>query len=106
MRSVEALQWLAYIGRTRGDLLQAFNGRELHVPEVRNVKVNDKSAKTQEVFEYLGCFGMGGLHAESTQAHGNTDEKLLNSYEEATAKIQKIENAGCFDLRGARLENT
>ena len=50
-QSVEALQWLAYIGQKRDDILHAGNGRE-----VANVKVDGYSPKKKDVFEYLGCF--------------------------------------------------
>jgi len=38
-QSVEALQWLTYIGRTSGNIVHACNGREVHLPGVLNVKV-------------------------------------------------------------------
>ena len=31
-QSVEAIQWLAYIGRTRDDVIHAGNGKEVHLP--------------------------------------------------------------------------
>jgi len=39
-QSVEALQWLAYIGRTRNINTHAGNGREVHLPGLANVKVD------------------------------------------------------------------
>jgi hypothetical protein len=33
-QSVEALQWLAYIGRTKDNLIYAGNGREVRPPMV------------------------------------------------------------------------
>jgi len=52
----EALQWLAYIGRTRNNVTHAGNGREVHLPGVPNVKVEWYCQETNEIFEYLGCF--------------------------------------------------
>ena len=68
-QSVEALQWLAYIGRTRNNVTHAGNGREVHLAGVPNVKVDGYCQNTNKVFEYLGCFWHGFLHAQSTQAH-------------------------------------
>ena len=53
---VEALQWLAYIGRTRNNITHAGNGREVHLPGISSVKVDGYCAETREIFEYLGCF--------------------------------------------------
>ena len=61
-QSIEAFQWLAYIGQTRDDVIHAGNGREVHLPRVPNVKVDGYSPNTQEVFEYLGCY-WHGAHA-------------------------------------------
>jgi hypothetical protein len=58
-QSVEALQWLAYIGQTRDGAIHAENGREIQLPVVPNVKVNGYSPKTNGVFEYLVCFWHG-----------------------------------------------
>jgi len=58
-QSVEALQWLAYIGPTRNNITHAGNGREIHLPRVPNVKVDGYCAETREVLEYVGCFGTG-----------------------------------------------
>jgi hypothetical protein len=58
MRSQEAVQWLAYIGRTRNIVTDAVNGREDRLDRVPNMKVDGYFAKTGEVFEYLECFGM------------------------------------------------
>jgi len=57
-QSIEGLQWLSYIGRTR-KIINAGNGREVHLAGVHNVKVDGYCRETNEVFEYLGCFGMG-----------------------------------------------
>ena len=60
-QSIEALQWLAYIGRTRENIVYAGNGRGVHLPGVSYVKFHGYCAETNEVFEYHGCFGMGVL---------------------------------------------
>ena len=39
-QSVQVLQWLANIGRTRNNNTHAGNGREVHLPGVTYVKVN------------------------------------------------------------------
>ena len=53
-QSVEALQCLVYIGRTRNNVTHAGNGREVHLPTVTNVNVDGYWEETNEVFEYLG----------------------------------------------------
>ena len=58
-QSVEALQWLAYMVRTRKNITPAGNGMEFHLPRVNNVEVDGYCAETREVFEYLGLFGTG-----------------------------------------------
>ena len=55
-QSVEALQWLAYIGRTKNNITHAGNGREVHLPGVPNVKFDGYCVLTTEVFENLWCF--------------------------------------------------
>jgi len=62
---------------------------------VPNVKVDGYSPNTQEVFEYLGCYWhecpcMPNRH----KPIGSTKETLLSRYEETTARLNKIENAG------------
>ena len=57
--SIEAIQWLAYIGQTRDDVIHAANGRDVNLPGVPNIKVDGYSPKTQEVFEYLDCYWHG-----------------------------------------------
>ena len=39
-QSVEAHQWLAYIGRTRNIVTHDRNGRDVHLPRIPNVKVD------------------------------------------------------------------
>jgi hypothetical protein len=48
-QSVEALQWLAYIGWTRNNVTHAGNGREVHLSGVPNVKVDGYCAEAREV---------------------------------------------------------
>ena len=94
-QSVEALQWLAYIGRTRNSISHAGNGRKVGLAEVPNVKFYGYCAETNEVFEYLGCFWHGCLCMPIRhKSIGKTEETLQNRYEETKARLQKIENAG------------
>jgi len=58
-QTAEAIQWLVYIGRTRDDVIHAGNWREVHLSGVPNVKVDGYSPKTQEVFDYFGCYCHG-----------------------------------------------
>ena len=104
-QSVEALQWLEYIGQTRRDVIHVGNGR---VPLVPNVKVEVQCAKTKEIFKYLGCFWHGcPCMLNRHKPIGNTQETLLSRYEETTARLQNIENAcyKVFSISGASLEN-
>lgn len=50
-QSVEALQCLAYIGRTRINVTYAGNGREVHLPGIPNVKFDGYCTQTSKVFE-------------------------------------------------------
>jgi len=93
-QSVEALQWLAYIGRNRNNITHAGNGREVNLPRVPNVKVDGYCAETREVFEYLGCFWHGcQCMPNRHKPIGNTNETLLSWYETQT-RFQKIRDAG------------
>jgi hypothetical protein len=93
-QSVEALQRIAYIGRTRNDVTHAGNGREVHLPVVPNVKADGYCAETREVFEYLGCFWHGCPSMPNQRKPiGNTEETLLSRYEETMARLQKIRDA-------------
>jgi len=56
-QSIEGLQWLAYMGRTC-KIIYAGNEKEVHLAVVTNVNVDGYCQKTNEVFEYLGCFDM------------------------------------------------
>ena len=88
-QSVEAIQWLAYIGQTRDDVIHAGNGRKVHLPRVRNVKVNGYSPQTQEVFEYFGCYWHG--FPCMTNRHrpiGSKKETLLGRYEETNSEAK------------------
>jgi G:T-mismatch repair DNA endonuclease (very short patch repair protein) len=94
-QSVEALHWLAYIGRMRNNITHAGNGREVHLSGVPNVKVDGHCAETREVFEYLGCFWHGcPCMPNRHKPIGNTEETLLSRYEETMARLQKIRDAG------------
>ena len=94
-QSIEAFQWLAYIGQTRDDVIHAGNGREVHLPRVPNVKVDGYSPNTQEVFEYLVCYWHGcPCMPNRHKPIGSTKETLLSRYEDTTARLNKIENAG------------
>jgi len=57
-QSIEGLQWLAYIGQNI-NIIHTDNGKEIHFTGVSNVKVDGYCQDTNEVFEYLGCFGLG-----------------------------------------------
>jgi G:T-mismatch repair DNA endonuclease (very short patch repair protein) len=92
-QSVEALQSLAYIGQTSDDIIHAGNGREVHLPGVTNVKVDDYSPKTKEVFEYLGCFWHGcPCIPNRHKPIGTTEEGLLTGNEETNARLEKVKN--------------
>ena len=100
-QSVEALQWLAYIGQRRDDMIHARNGREVNLPGVPNVKVDGYSSKTK-VFEYLGCFRHGcPCMPNRHKPIGTTEETLLTKYEGKKAGGKKIKNAGyTVSIRG------
>jgi len=92
-QSVEAFQWLAYIGRTR-NISHAGNWREVRLAGVPNVKFDGYCEETNEVFEYLGFFCHGYLCMPNRHKPiGKTEETLEKRYEETKARLQKIENA-------------
>ena len=65
---------------------------------VPNVKVDGFCEKTNEIFEYLGCFWHGRLCMHNRhKPFGKTEENLDNLYEETKARLQKIENA-CYKV--------
>ena len=68
-QSVEALQWLAYIGRTRNNVTHTGNGREVHLSGVPNVKVDGYCQEQVTSLSTSGAFGMGVLHVQSTEVH-------------------------------------
>jgi len=78
-QSIEGLQWLAYMGRTR-KIIHAGNGREMHLPGVPNIKVDGYCQETKEVFEYLDCFWHGCLCMPNRHKpignRGNTGEQV------------------------------
>ena len=93
-QSVEALQWLVYMGQKRNNVTHAGNGRKVHLPRVPNVKVDGYCEETNEVFEQVGCFWHGCTCMPNRHKPiGNTEKKLLNRYEENEARLKKIENA-------------
>jgi len=98
-QSIEGLEWLAYMGRTR-KIIHAGNGREVHLAGVPNVKVDDYCRETNEIFEYVGCFWHGCLCMPNRHKPiGNTEETLESRYEETMARLQKIRRwLHCFDL--------
>ena len=74
---VEALQWLAYIGRSR-NIPHAGNGREVRLDGVHNVKFDGYCEETNEVFEYLGWFWHGCLCMPNRHIPiGKTEETLV-----------------------------
>ena len=94
-QSVEVLKWLAYIGRTKDNLIHAGNRREVRPPRVPDVKVGF-CPETNEVFEYLGCLwhGCPSCMPNRDKPIGKTQETLVNRYEETMARLQKIRHAG------------
>ena len=92
-QSLEGLQWLAYMGQTR-KIIHSGNGRKVHLAGEPNVKVDGSCAETNEVFEYLGSFWHGVCKPNRHKPIGSTDETLQNRYEETTARLQKIKDAG------------
>jgi len=78
-QSVEAHQWLTYIGRTRKNINNDGNGREVHLPGVPNVKVDGYCAETREDFQYLGCFWHGcRCMPNRHKPIGNTEETAVS----------------------------
>jgi len=77
-QTVEGLQWLANMGRTR-NFIHAGNGRKVHLAGVPNVKVDGYWEEMNEVFESLGCFWQACLCMPNLHKPiGNTDETLQN----------------------------
>jgi G:T-mismatch repair DNA endonuclease (very short patch repair protein) len=94
-QSIEAIQWLAYIVRTKHDLMCAANGREVRLAGLPNLKVDGYSPSTNEVFEYLGCFWHGcRCLPYRHKSLGDNGDTLLGRYEETMARLQKIKDAG------------
>jgi len=76
-QSVETLQWLEYIGRTR-NVSHAGNEREVLLAGAPNVKVEGYCEETNEVFEYLWCFWHGCLCMPNRHIPiGKTEETLV-----------------------------
>ena len=95
-QSVEVLQWLAYIGQSRDNIIHVGNGREVHLDRLPHVKVDGYRRTTNEVFEYLGCFwhGCPSCMINRLKPIGKTTETLQGRYEESMARLQKIKDAG------------
>jgi hypothetical protein len=93
---VEALQWLAYIGRSRDNIIHADKGREVYLDQVPHVKVDGYYRETNEVFEYVGCFwhGCPSCMRNRDKPIGKTTETLQGRYEESMARLQRIKDAG------------
>jgi len=77
------------MGRTR-NIIQTCNGRKLHLPELPNVTVQGYYQETNDVFEYLGCLGMGVCMPNRHKPIGSIDETLQHRYEKTMARLQKI----------------
>ena len=100
-QSVEALQWLAYIGQTKDHIITAGNGWQVHLPGVPNVKVEVYSPETKEVFAYLGCFWRGCPCVPNRhKSIGTIEETMLTRFEKRKARLEKlkIHLCSCFDL--------
>ena len=100
-QSVEALQWVAYVGQTRYNITHAGNVREVHLPGVPNVKVDGYCAETRKVFENLGCIWHGCLCMPNRHKPINkTDETLLSRYVDTSevAENKRRRLYSCFDL--------
>ena len=70
-QSVEALQWLAYIGRTRNNVTHVVNGKEVQLSRVQNEKVEVYCAERKmRSFITLGVLAwVSFLYAQSRQTH-------------------------------------
>ena len=99
-QSVEALQWLAYIGRTRNNVTHTGNGREVHLSGVPNVKVDGYCQEMNEVFEYLGCFWHGCICMPNRHKPiGNTDRTIWGSkFRKVLHENRGLENEICSHL--------
>jgi hypothetical protein len=75
---------------------------EVHLPGLPNVKVDRYSPKTKEVFEYLGCFGMGVPACPIAPQNKHCWPEMRKK-----ASLQKIKNSGytVVSIWGASLEN-
>ena len=95
-QSVEALQWLAYIGQSRNNIVHAGNGREVHLNRIPNMKVDGYCRETNEVFEFLECFrhGCPSCMPNRHTPIGKMTETLQGRYEDTMARQQKIKDAG------------
>jgi len=93
--SVEALQWLVYIGLSWISVTHAGNWREIHLAKVLIFQFDGYCQQTNKVYEYLGCFGHGcPCKPNQNKPIDNNDETLLTQYEENLATLQKITCVG------------
>ena len=58
-QSIEALQWLAYIGRRRNNVTHAGNGREVRLAGLPNLKVDGIVKRRMRSLNTSGVFGTG-----------------------------------------------
>ena len=91
---VEALQWLACIGRMRNNITHAGNGRAVHLPGVPNMKVDGYCAETREVFEYLGCFWHGCQCTPNRHKPIGNTEETSESVRGDTSEVTENRDAG------------
>jgi hypothetical protein len=71
----------------------AGNGSDGHLNGAPNLKVNGYCQGTNQVFEDLGCFGLGGFACPIDTSPSVTTIRLHNTYEETIARLQKIKDS-------------
>ena len=80
-QSVKALQFFAYIERTRNNVSHAGNLKEVRLAWVINMKDLGFSAQTNEFFRYIGCFRIWYLCMPNRQKPiGKSKETLQKRY--------------------------
>ena len=75
-QSVAALQWLAYISRTRNNVTYAGNGRQAHLSGVPMWRLTGIMQRRGKSLNNLGAFGMG---VDRQKPIGNTGDELRDS---------------------------
>ena len=95
-QSVEALQWLAYIGRTRNNVTHVVNGKGVRLSRVQNEKVEVYCAERKISLRLPWVFWHGCPTCIPNRGKpiGNTTETYDRRYEETMARLQKIRYAG------------